>query len=264
MLSFLNNLVFTLVYPWPLVIVVAIVALVCLAALKAGGLDFSGACFAFILGTGTLWITRFEGLAVFSAFYVSSTLISSAGKASRVKKHGARNWKQVIANGLMAFLGVLIYGFTGNFAYLVMFAASVAEANSDTWAGETGRLSRQNPVSILTLRPVNRGLSGGVTVLGFAGGFAGSLLIAVLFLLLFCSSFTQCAVVVASGFTGCVLDSVLGASVQALYYDEKNGVYTEDPSFEHVRGLKWMDNSMVNLLSNIFSAVLAIGLCMFI
>ena len=123
-----------------------------------------------------------------------------------------------------------------------------------------GRLSPAQPVSIMTFRPMDKGMSGGVTVLGFVGGFLGSLLIAFCYVDSFSAGLAQGAVVLVTGFTGCVLDSVLGASVQALYYDDEKGKYTEDPSFRHVRGLEWVDNSMVNFLSNLFSAVFAMGL----
>ena len=78
------------------------------------------------------------------------------------------------------------------------------------------------------------------------------------------------AVIILSGFAGCVFDSVLGAFFQALYVDADSGKYTEkkkSPSGKDnalISGLKWMDNDMVNLASNFLSAVMAFTVAMII
>ena len=167
------------------------------------------------------------------------------------------------------------------FAAVVMFGAAVAEATSDTWAGEIGRLSKKPPVSLKTGKIVPRGVSGGVTLLGYAGGLAGAAFIAVFWYVLFpgitgpMDLFVNrmplgLAVVAISGFAGCILDSFLGAFFQALYIDADSGKYTEkkkSPSGKDnalFSGIQWMDNDMVNLLSNGFSAVTAFIVAMII
>jgi uncharacterized membrane protein len=71
------------------------------------------------------------------------------------------------------------------FAAIVMFGAATAEAASDTWAGEIGRLSKKPPVSLKTGKAVSRGVSGGVTLLGYGGGLLGAAFIAVFWYFLF-------------------------------------------------------------------------------
>ncbi len=78
------------------------------------------------------------------------------------------------------------------------------------------------------------------------------------------------AVIILSGFAGCIFDSFLGAFFQALYIDADSGKYTEkkkSPSGKDnalVSGIKWMDNDMVNLTSNTLSAVTAFIVAMII
>jgi uncharacterized membrane protein len=67
------------------------------------------------------------------------------------------------------------------------------------------------------------------------------------------------------GFAGAVIDSYLGAAVQAQYYDPETKEISEDDErdgrkLELTRGIRWVDNDMVNLMSNTFSAVFALGM----
>jgi len=148
-----------------------------------------------------------------------------------------------------------------------MFGAAVAEAFSDTMAGEMGRLSRSRPVSIITFRPVDSGISGGVTAFGTMAGFAASAFIATLWALLFNIPNLSLAAsfVCLGGFAGCITDSLLGALVQVLYRD-KDGNWSEKPfdragnENTYVHGIRWMDNDMVNFVSNTFACVFATGL----
>lgn len=254
MFDTLNNLVFTHGTTLEISVIASLMLFCALLAYLRKALTFSGACFAALLGSCILISFRFEGLVLFASFYVSCLLLE---KIRGKKSKETRSWFQVVANGIMAALGALLYlyGVEGG---LAMFTCSCAEASSDTWAGEIGRLSRNKPVSIMTFRPVEKGTSGGVSVLGFIGGALGSAFIVILYIVMFKASAKEGIVLFFCSFTGCVLDSILGGSVQAVYRDDE-GKYSEVPleGFALVRGIKWMDNSMVNLFSNIFAAFTA-------
>ena len=67
------------------------------------------------------------------------------------------------------------------------------------------------------------------------------------------------------GFAGAVVDSYLGAFVQAHYVDPDTGMLTENDEkdgrkLELAQGIRWVDNDMVNLMSNVFSSVFALGM----
>ena len=59
------------------------------------------------------------------------------------------------------------------------FLASVAAATADTWGTEIGRLSSKNPVDIITFQPLQMGESGGITLVGTLGSFAGAIIIGI-------------------------------------------------------------------------------------
>lgn len=275
MISFLDDAIFTLTWPWPLVTVCAVVLVIALSAYAAKGLTAGGALCAFVMGTTILWTSRSAGFLLFMLFFFSCTVIGRISKKIRTgekgkeimeKKGSRRDQMQVIANGLMATLASLLWFFTSKPAALVMFGAAVAEATSDTFAGEIGKLSRKPPVSILTMRQVPKGMSGGVTVLGLSAAAVSAFVIALCWYVSFPHvGVYQAALVWLLGFAGAVIDSYLGSGVQALYYDPENDEITEKEErdgrkLELSRGIRWIDNDMVNLMSNTFSAVFALGM----
>ena len=69
--------------------------------------------------------------------------------------------------------------------------------------------------------------------------------------------------VAALGLLGCLFDSVLGSLIQVKYRCPVCGALTERESHCGIpgkveRGWRWVNNDTVNLLSNLFVAVLAI------
>ncbi len=268
-----NVLLFSL--PWPLapLAIFLLMGIIGVIAYASHKLTVSGALAAVLLGFSVMWGLRIEGIVLFLVFFVLSNLAGKLRKhqisyGRKVEtKEGARDWSQVFANGLMAAIASLWYLFSSNEVALVMFGASIAEAFSDTLAGEMGRISRSRPVSIITFRPVDSGMSGGVTAFGTMSGFAASAFIATLWALLFKNPHTQAGAsfICLAGFAGCIIDSLLGALVQVLYKD-KEGNWSEKPfdkdgnSNSYIHGIKWMDNDMVNFVSNTFACVFATGL----
>lgn len=271
MLKKLDEIFFSLRWPVPIVYIIVLIAWCCTVAYRKKHLTVSGAIAAFVTGVIVFWGTHIQGFLLLLFFFISSNLLGKyrcwrKGINILEKKHSAaRDWVQVLANGLMAVIASLSYSTSGKISVLVMFGAAVAEATSDTWAGEIGRLSAKGPVSIRTMLPVPHGLSGGVTPLGFIAAFIGSFVVGILWILLFPIkvSFVSVLIITLAGFSGCVLDSFLGATFQAMYVDEKTDTLTEIDIDKNgkprklVRGIKWLDNDMVNLISNIFASLFA-------
>jgi uncharacterized protein (TIGR00297 family) len=186
---------------------------------KRGWLTRRGALAALAVGLATIWGFGWRGLVLLLAFFVTSSLLSAQG--------GARNERQVIANGGVAALAALV----GSWA---AFAGALAAATADTWASEIGRHSRTPPRLITNGRPVPAGTDGGITLLGTVGGITGAGLIAGLALVV--QPAVAMAVAVAGVF-GMLLDSVLGATVQGAF--------------------RWLDNDAVNLAATLSGAACA-------
>jgi len=258
---------------WYLALIMLVFSLV---AYKAKQLTASGAIVAFFVGFGTTYFLGFGALTTLLLFFLFAGVLSkfaklrSKGDAQSIQKKGSRrDGMQVFANGGMALVAAVLYGISPSMVALVMFASSVAEAASDTFAGEIGILSKSKPISIITGRTMKPGLSGAVSALGSVAGLLGALFIALYWMSNFLpiepTSFAYASVVAVSGFFGCLMDSVLGATLQAHYYDEERDCLTEYPTskgkalpLEH--GIRWIDNDLVNLMSNVIATLLGASL----
>lgn len=283
------------------VLILLMPALISAVAWKRGSLDGAGAIGAFLL-SGILYAAggiRF--LAVLLFFFLTSTFFTKVGGKEKhlwepalYEKGGRRDIAQVLANGgaglVMALLYVLTYAENAAVGVFAAFSA----CNADTWASELGSLSRRDPVSILTGKPVRRGMSGGVSSLGFLASAGGAFVVSCLYLLTFpvrtgpfgaeaipvpppvagdLSPFLRTFgfvlfrsfLILAAGFLGSVLDSLLGALLQPAYLCSETGLQTEKRVSgglrnTRIKGVSWMSNDMVNLVSALSVALICLFL----
>ena len=232
-----------------------------------GSVDRGGAAAGVVVGTVIFGFGGPLFWVVLMAFFITSTALSSAGAARKEplrkfhQKGSRRDAFQVLANGGVGALCALAFWITADPGWAVGFAVSFASSNADTWASEIGELSRRDPVSLLTFHRVPRGVSGGVSPLGTGMAAAGAAFIGVVFALentylhAVPAGFLEVAGLVAlGGFAGALVDSVLGATVQAQY--EGGGARLTELKVSEaarpnrlVRGLRWVNNDAVNFLS---------------
>jgi uncharacterized protein (TIGR00297 family) len=141
-------------------------------------------------------------------------------------KHGARGYKNVFSNSLVALVLAMAYGVFHSHAQVLMAAylGSVATACGDTLASEIGQTFKGEPRMITTLKKANRGTDGAVSWLGEGAALFGSLAIAVLAYVLIQEDMVLLLVVTAGGFIGTNIDSALGATLQQKGYLSNNGV----------------------------------------
>jgi uncharacterized protein (TIGR00297 family) len=202
-------------------------------------------------------------------FFITSSLLSRLGSAAKARasvhseKGPTRDAGQVWANGGVAVALVLAFAYFGHHwpvyktRYLLMlFLAALATVNADTWATEIGSLSRRAPRLLTSWKPVAPGTSGAITPLGLAAALAGAAIIPLSVLGLWHLDATEFAAVVWAGFLGSLIDSILGAGVQAQYRDPVTGELTEhaaigDHKTDRVRGLPWVQNDVVNFLASV-------------
>jgi uncharacterized protein (TIGR00297 family) len=243
-----------------------------LFATRARLLTVSGAIAATVVGT--VAVAADWGWAAFLLIYfISSGLLSKLGasrKAARtagmIEKGGARDAWQVLANGgvfaiclLISMISSLPVSVIASFAAICALSASAA----DTWATEIGTLVGHVPRSILTLRPMSVGESGGVTVAGWLGALAGAGIIAAA-AEFFAPGGSDFEIVLIAGMIGTTVDSLAGATIQHRRRCETCGRMTEMPVHtcgtitKHVRGVSWIENDAVNLIATLAGAAVAV------
>jgi uncharacterized protein (TIGR00297 family) len=233
-------------------------------AYRTHALTSSGAIAAFAVGTAVFAGLGWPGAAVLFAFFVPATLLTRVGRAQKLgaaaQARAARNGGQVLANGGVAALCAVLA--THNALFAAAFAGAFAAACADTWGTEVGLLSRLPPVSILTLRPLRAGLSGGVTPLGSAATIAGALVVAWIASLVHVAPLGS---VVLGGVTGALADSILGASLQALRWCPACAQECEAPihgcgaATQLRRGIRWIENDAVNFAATLCGAIVALA-----
>ncbi|MBO7293467.1 MAG: DUF92 domain-containing protein [Clostridia bacterium] len=214
-----------------------------------------------------LIILAFGGYA--AALYIL-LLYAVAGALSALGRHrrnrhadGVRGVRQVVANAAVGTAALLLFGIFGKDGLHVAYYAAIAEFVADTAASDVGTLVPRDPIDICRLRRIPRGRSGGVTLLGTAAALAACLLALPISLLAL--SLRGAVIAAAAAFLGVLFDSVTGSLLQAKYRCRLCGDYTERPRHcdtpaERIGGLRLLDNSRVNLVSTLFSAVLALVL----
>lgn len=244
------------------------------AAYRRRSLTESGVAGSIVIGTcvyagGELswWLTLF-------AFFATSTALGRVGTAAKAatkrafSKDDRRDFWQAMANGGVAALAAVAYRFTGGTAaWAGAFVGALAACNADTWATELGILSRYEPRLITTLRRVPRGTSGGISPQGTAATAAGGAVIGLVAGLAGAAFHRPdvglvrwMSVGAAAGVIGSLFDSLLGATLQAMYLDPASGKATERMRDEHgaplplQRGLPWLNNDWVNVFSSLAGA----------
>jgi uncharacterized protein (TIGR00297 family) len=247
---------------------VVLAGVISLLALRARALTTGGGAVATIVGTLAVAAGWSWG-ALLIAYFVSSTLLSRIGRAQKetrtasiIAKTGGRDALQVLANGALFAAAAAAAIAHPDIRWIALGAGSLAASAADTWATEVGTLAGGEPRSIITWRRVPAGTSGAVSGIGTVAMLAGALFLAVL-VLLFGWTVQVAACVAAGGIAGAVLDSVLGATAQVRRWCEACARETERTTHDcgattrRARGLEWMDNDIVNFLSNTVGGLLA-------
>jgi uncharacterized protein (TIGR00297 family) len=255
--------------------------IVSILAIRARALTRSGAAAATLLGTVIFGLGGLSWAVVLLAFFITSSGLSrlfgrrKSSLNEKFSKGSQRDAWQVLANGGAAGVFVLLHlVFPGSTWPWFGFAGSLAAANADTWATELGVLSRSAPRLITTGKPTERGTSGAISVTGTLAALAGGLLIGVFAAALWQILFPvpvshpfevgilRAGWIALAGLGGSLVDSLLGATSQVIYYcpacskeTERSPLHTCGTPTVYRRGLPWMDNDWVNILCTIAGGI---------
>jgi uncharacterized protein (TIGR00297 family) len=254
-----------LVSTWSIGVVLA--SAIALLARRTRALSGGGAVAAVLLGTLAMGAGWSWGI-VLIAYFASAVWLSrfkaadkEARLSGRVEKQGARDAVQVIANGGVFGAMALCYWIDPIPLWQAFGAGALAASAADTWATELGVLARASPRSILDWKSVTAGTSGGVTAQGLLAGIAGASFMTVV---TWAVRWPAVAIVAAliGGIVGCLVDSVVGASLQARRWCASCATTTEQrihrcgSATTVAGGFSWLDNDHVNAIATIGGALL--------
>jgi uncharacterized protein (TIGR00297 family) len=248
-------------------------------AWRLGSLSRSGALAATLTGGLIFGLGGLAWAVLLLAFFISSSLLSRlfANRkrvlSEKFSKGSRRDWAQVAANGgLGALLAVAGVFFPAQAWPWVAFVGAMAAVNADTWATELGVLNPAPPRLVTSGKVVERGTSGAVSLWGSLAALGGAGLIAALAALFSAEQNDpgQAGAILPAallgGLSGSFFDSLLGATVQAIYWcpacgkeTERHPDHTCGTGTIHYRGWRWLDNDWVNGLASLVGALVTLG-----
>ena len=251
-------------------------SIVAYLAYRAHSLDKTGALAAVIVGTIIFGVGGLEWAILLLIFFVTSSGLSRAfkrrktGLNEKFSKGHERDAGQVFGNGGLATLFAALHAFyPDSILPWIGFAASLAAVNADTWATELGVLNPTPPRMITNIRKrVEKGTSGGISLFGTLASLLGAAVIALPAVLLSPTgtlNTNDFLLITAAGLSGSLFDSLLGATVQAMYYcptdkkeTEKHPLHTCGTQTIRIRGWEWLNNDWVNFACGAFGVVIAL------
>jgi len=230
-------------------------------------LTLSGSIATFILASFIFGLGGIKWSVPIMTFFILSSILSKLRKKKNesveiyFEKSGVRDYLQVIANGGLGGILVILNAVKHNEIYYMIYLATLSAVCADTWATEIGTWKKTATYNILNLKPVAQGVSGGISLPGTIGAVLGS--IAILFsgiLWIDISYIHYTILIIAAGVFGCVIDSILGATIQAQNKCSVCNKVTEKivhcgTEADHFSGYRWINNDVVNFFSGVAGAL---------
>lgn len=178
-----------------------------------------------ILGSLT-WLLL---LIVFALAGFAATLVGLSKKKEKGLQegtHGERTYRNVLGVGLPCCIVAIVNILTKNEQYFIMmigYISTIAVAAADTAASEIG--TRDDRVYLITtFKRVPPGTDGGISRFGTMVSLLASVVVSLIGWLFINLSFSWFMLIpMAAGFIGCMLDSVVGATLETWGYVDKYG-----------------------------------------
>ncbi len=233
-------------------------------------LTLSGAVATFCLAVVIYGTGGWQWTIPILAFFVLSSILSKLGRTKKVRfdqtfeKSDTRDGGQVLANGGVAAAVAVFSALFPAFNLFPIYLGALAAVTADTWGTEIGVLTKGKTISLLTLRSVESGTSGGVSEAGTLGGALGAAVIAVSGYAWY-SDVRTALIVLLGGVAGSLADSLVGATLQVQFRCEICGKSTErrmhcNQPAVRMRGIGWIGNDAVNWVCGAVGAAAVWGL----
>jgi uncharacterized protein (TIGR00297 family) len=229
-----------------ILLAVAINAAFALLALALKMVTRSGAGVGFLLGVAVYLGYGYKSFLILLSFFLLGSIATRLGYATKSARgvaehrHGARSWREALANSLpAAFFAILAISTHHEAAFLAALVAAFAEAAGDTVSSEIGQWLSQRAYLITTFKAVPAGENGGVSIGGTLAGVAASAAVVGLGFSLGLCGKGPATIAFTAAVAGNLFDSLLGSTI------ERRGLVT---------------NGIVNFAGTSFAGGLALAL----
>lgn len=225
---------------------------------------------SWILGLAILLFGGYQSFFLLFILFFVITLAEKIKKAKRTEivkeinqKIGKRDTIQVLSNISIGVVSLLLYFIFDHSIFYIAYACIMATSLSDTLGSEIGVLSNEDPIDIRTLKKQEKGISGGVTLLGLFASLVGAFIIGISFYLLNGGSINQLIFIVIIGLIGSLIDSLYGSIFQVKYRCNVCDIKTEkethcEQQTEYIKGFKRLNNDLVNFATTLDVFIISI------
>jgi len=190
-------------------------------AFLLGGVNRAGLLSGMVVGTVIYLTLGLPGYAVLVAFYGLGTAATRVGIGGKLRsgiaegRGGRRSARNVVANtGVATISAVLAVTSAEGGLFVAAFAAALAAATGDTLASEIGQAVAGRTRLLTTLRVVEPGTEGGISLVGTLAGVVGAAGVAQLGGWLGLYGPSRAMVIASAAVAAIFVDSLLGATLE--------------------------------------------------
>lgn len=186
-------------------------------------------------------------------------------KINVTKKHGKRDAVQILVNGIVPTILIIIYYIVKIEPLLIISLIGIASNLVDSVSSDIGCLSTKKPYDLIKRKRVQTGLSGGVSILGITASLVVSILCSLMIFFFYNWEWYYIPIFAILIFVGTLIDSLLGSLIQKKNICPICGEVTEkeyhcDVKCNYYSGIKYIDNDGVNFLSSILNILISLVL----
>ena len=230
----------------------------------AKGLSYWGTILAMFMCVSYMRFGGIFGISILLSLYFFIFFISKLKKIFKIskKKENARTFLQVLINGGLGTLFIILYGIFNKKYLFIVSIVSLGGCFIDSISSDVGVLSKNDPYDFVKMKRIPKGISGGISFLGTLSALISSFVIAFVTYKYLNLSYLYLFLITSLIFLQTIVDSILGSLFQAKYKCVKCKIMTEkkehcDKKTKLIEGISWVNNNMVNLISSVITTLIA-------
>lgn len=230
----------------------------------AKGLSYYGTILAMIMCVSYFSFGGLFGIILLLSEYFFIFFVS---KFKRIflnvkKKENSRTFLQVLINGGLGTLFIILYGVFKLDYLLIVSVISLSGCFIDSISSDVGVLSKHEPYDFIKRKKVLKGMSGGVSWLGIISALISSFLVGYVTYSYMDLELGYFFLISGLIFIQTIIDSILGSLLQVKYKCKKCKKMTEkkihcDKETKFIEGVRWIDNNMVNFISSVITTLVS-------